>query len=38
MARLMPKGQCEVIHDAGHLVWLDQPNICAERIGSFIAG
>jgi pimeloyl-ACP methyl ester carboxylesterase len=37
MARLMPKGQCEVIHDAGHLVWLDQPNICAERIASFIA-
>ena len=38
MAHLMPNGRCEVIPDAGHLVWLDQPNICAERIGSFIAG
>jgi pimeloyl-ACP methyl ester carboxylesterase len=38
MAGLMPNGRCEVISDAGHLVWLDQPNICAERIASFIAG
>lgn len=37
MARLMPNVRCEVIPDAGHLAWLDQPNRCAERIASFIA-
>jgi pimeloyl-ACP methyl ester carboxylesterase len=37
MARLMPDGRCEVIPDAGHLAWLDQPNICAEQIGTFLA-
>jgi pimeloyl-ACP methyl ester carboxylesterase len=35
--RLMPDGRCEVIPDAGHLAWLDQPNICAEQIGAFLA-
>jgi pimeloyl-ACP methyl ester carboxylesterase len=36
MARLMPNGRCDVIRDAGHLAWVDQPDICAERIGSFL--
>jgi len=36
MARLMPNGRCDVIRDAGHLAWIDQPDICAERIGSFL--
>jgi pimeloyl-ACP methyl ester carboxylesterase len=36
MARLMPNGRCDVIRDAGHLAWIDQLDICAERIGSFL--
>jgi pimeloyl-ACP methyl ester carboxylesterase len=36
MARLMPNGRCEVIPDAGHLAWFDQPDICAQRIMSFL--
>jgi len=38
MARLMPNGRCEVIADAGHLPWLDQPMVCAERIRAFLEG
>ena len=37
MACLMPNARREVIPDAGHLAWLDQPNRCAERIASSIA-
>jgi pimeloyl-ACP methyl ester carboxylesterase len=36
MARLMPNGRCDVIPDAGHLAWLDQPEICIERIRTFL--
>jgi pimeloyl-ACP methyl ester carboxylesterase len=36
MARLMPAGQCEVIPEAGHLPWLDQPDLCARLIESFL--
>ena len=36
MARLMPNGRCDVIRNAGHMVWIDQPDICAERIDSFL--
>lgn len=37
MAALMPHGRCEVIPDAGHLPWLDAPDLCASRIESFLA-
>jgi pimeloyl-ACP methyl ester carboxylesterase len=37
MAQLMPNGQCEVVADAGHLVWLDKLDLCAERVGSFLS-
>jgi len=30
MASLAPRARCEVIRDAGHLVWLDQPEQCAK--------
>jgi len=36
MARLMPRGRCEVIPDAGHSVFVDQPELCAHLIGSFL--
>ena len=35
---LMPDGRCDVIRHAGHMVSIDQPNICAERIDSFLTG
>ncbi|HEX9102087.1 MAG TPA: alpha/beta hydrolase, partial [Polyangia bacterium] len=37
MAALMPHGKLEVVSDAGHLPWLDQPDFCADRIASFLA-
>jgi pimeloyl-ACP methyl ester carboxylesterase len=37
MAGLMPNGRCIAIPDAGHLVWLDQLELCAENISSFLA-
>ncbi|HEY0780458.1 MAG TPA: alpha/beta hydrolase, partial [Gemmatirosa sp.] len=37
MSRLMPNGRAEVIADAGHLVWLDQPARCAELVTGFLA-
>jgi pimeloyl-ACP methyl ester carboxylesterase len=36
MAALMPHGRCEIISDAGHLVWLDQPNACMKIIKEFL--
>lgn len=32
MAALAPNAHCEIIADAGHLVWLDQPNACMRII------
>jgi pimeloyl-ACP methyl ester carboxylesterase len=29
MAAFGPLGRCEIITDAGHLVWLDQPERCS---------
>jgi pimeloyl-ACP methyl ester carboxylesterase len=37
MARLMPNGRCDVIPDAGHLAWMDQLDLCAEKIRTFLA-
>ena len=36
MARLMPKGQCHVIPDAGHLAWFDQTDACADQMMAFL--
>jgi hypothetical protein len=36
MAALMPDARCEVIPDAGHLPWLDDASLCAERVRSFV--
>ena len=36
MAALAPHARCEVVADAGHEVWIDQPQRCAELVSSFI--
>lgn len=36
MAALAPNARCEIIPDAGHLVWLDQPNACMGIIKEFL--
>ena len=36
MAALAPNARCEIISDAGHLVWLDQPNSCMRIIKEFL--
>ena len=36
MAGMMPQGKAEVIHDAGHLAWLDQPDEVETLIRSFL--
>lgn len=36
-AESMPSGQLEVVADAGHLPWIDQPKICADALASFLA-
>ena len=36
MASLALHARCEVIRDAGHLVWLDQPNECARITLDFL--
>jgi len=36
MARLMPHARCEVIADAGHLPFVDQPEVCARLVESFL--
>lgn len=36
MARLVPKARCEVLRDAGHLAWLDQPDRCARLTLEFL--
>ena len=32
----MPNARLEVIEDASHLVWLDQPEVCAEAVTDFL--
>ena len=36
MARIMPNARCEVLEDAGHLPWLDQPERCVTLARDFI--
>jgi hypothetical protein len=36
MAKLMPKAQCQVLSDAGHLPWLDQPEECNRLVAKFL--
>src|SRR5262249_47566878 len=35
MAELAPKARCEIVADAGHLIWLDQPRVCAKLLVDF---
>jgi pimeloyl-ACP methyl ester carboxylesterase len=36
MAELAPNARCEIVADAGHLVWLDQPHICTKLMVDFL--
>jgi pimeloyl-ACP methyl ester carboxylesterase len=37
MAAIAPNARCEVVPDAAHLVWLDQPAICASLTVDFLS-
>lgn len=37
MAERMPHAQLRVVPDASHLVWLDQPDMCAEAMLTFLS-
>jgi len=32
----MPHARLDVVADASHLVWLDQPDVCAEAVVAFL--
>ncbi len=36
MAELVPNARCEIVADAGHLVWLDQPRVCVKLLLDFL--
>ena len=36
MAKLAPNAHCEVLPDAGHLPWLDQPEECSRMVTEFL--
>ncbi len=36
MAAIAPHARCEVVHDAGHLAWLEQPDRCAKLTMDFL--
>ncbi len=36
MAALAPHARCEIVADAGHIVWLDQPRRCSELTIEFL--
>jgi pimeloyl-ACP methyl ester carboxylesterase len=36
MAALAPHARCEVIADAGHIVWLDRPKLCSKLTIEFL--
>jgi pimeloyl-ACP methyl ester carboxylesterase len=37
LADLMPNARLEVVADAGHLPWLDQPKICSDALLEFLS-
>ena len=37
LAALMPNARLEVVADAGHLPWLDQPKICGDALVEFLS-
>jgi pimeloyl-ACP methyl ester carboxylesterase len=38
MAAIAPNARCEIVPDSGHLIWLDQPQRCAELVINFLRG
>jgi pimeloyl-ACP methyl ester carboxylesterase len=36
LAARMPHARVEVVRDASHLVWLDQPAACADAVSAFL--
>lgn len=36
MAASMPRARADVVVDAGHLPWIDQPRLCAEALSAFL--
>ena len=36
MAALAPHARCEILADAGHIVWLDQPERCSKLTIDFL--
>jgi len=34
----VPEARLQIVHDAGHVVWIDQPETFVEAIGSYLAG
>jgi pimeloyl-ACP methyl ester carboxylesterase len=38
LAEQMPNAQVRVVADASHLVWLDQPESCAQAMTAFLGG
>jgi pimeloyl-ACP methyl ester carboxylesterase len=36
MAALAPHARCEVVADAGHIVWLDKPEQCSKLTIDFL--
>jgi pimeloyl-ACP methyl ester carboxylesterase len=38
MAAIAPHARCEVLPDAGHVAWLDQPERCAQLTIDFLKG
>jgi pimeloyl-ACP methyl ester carboxylesterase len=36
MAAIVPHARCEIMPDAGHLVWLDQPDRCTKLMLDFL--
>jgi pimeloyl-ACP methyl ester carboxylesterase len=37
LAESMPHARLEVVQDAGHLAWLDQPELCAQAVADFLS-
>jgi pimeloyl-ACP methyl ester carboxylesterase len=37
MAQRMPDAHCEAVADAGHILWLDKLDLCADRVNSFLS-